>query len=130
AMTPETEPPGGGNRRRIMAYVPDQNVVLMENFYTAKQSSHEQQIWTYRYAEAKEPRLTPPAPIKVSTTADSATVSWSPSNADGKYTIYRGEGPKPWLVDYQHVGTVQPPGATFHDKGLKHGTVYYYYVQV
>jgi hypothetical protein len=31
-MNPSVEPPGGGQRRRIMAAIPDQNVIVMESY--------------------------------------------------------------------------------------------------
>src|SRR5262249_4777355 len=50
-MSPPAEPPGWGNRRRIMVAVPDQNVVLMENFINPSErvagEEGRQQIWTY-----------------------------------------------------------------------------------
>jgi hypothetical protein len=61
-MDPKVEPPGGGQRRRIMAAIPDQNVILMENYVNPTQkipgTEREQQIWTYRFAvrERNEPR--------------------------------------------------------------------------
>src|SRR5713226_2614351 len=57
-MKPKESPPGFGNRRRIMAYVPDLNVIVMENYVNPPQkvpgAEREQQLWTYRYAEPKE----------------------------------------------------------------------------
>src|SRR5262249_27711410 len=62
-MRPAESPPGFGNRRRVMAYVPDLNVIVMEDFFTPPQntgSAREQQMWTYRYAEPKAmPKTTP-----------------------------------------------------------------------
>jgi len=58
-MKPAESPPGFGNRRRVMAYVPDLNVIVMEDYVNPPQNvpgaSREQQMWTYRYAEPKEP---------------------------------------------------------------------------
>jgi hypothetical protein len=57
-MNPDVEPPGGGQRRRIMVAIPDQNVILMENYVNPPQKvpgvDREQQIWTYRYAASKQ----------------------------------------------------------------------------
>src|SRR5207247_70173 len=56
-MNPNIEPPGGGQRRRIMSAIPDQNVILMENYANPPQKipgvDREQQMWTYRYASPK-----------------------------------------------------------------------------
>lgn len=66
-MNPNVEPPGGGQRRRIMVAIPDQNVILMENYVNPPQKvpgvDREQQIWTYRYAMGEGLRATP-APAK------------------------------------------------------------------
>ncbi len=66
-MIPKESPPGFGNRRRVMAYVPELNVIVMENYVNPPQkvpgAEREQQLWTYRYAE---PAALPPArPTKV-----------------------------------------------------------------
>jgi hypothetical protein len=57
-MKPAESPPGFGNRRRVMAYVPDLNVIVMENYVNPPQNvpgaAREQQMWTYRYAEPKK----------------------------------------------------------------------------
>jgi hypothetical protein len=57
-MKPKEWPPGCAPRRRIMAYVPDLNVMVMENYVNPPQKvpgvEREQQMWTYRYAEPKE----------------------------------------------------------------------------
>ena len=56
-MNPNVAPPGGGQRRRIMAAIPDQNVILMENYVNPPQKvpgvDREQQMWTYRYDTPK-----------------------------------------------------------------------------
>jgi hypothetical protein len=133
-MKPKKEPPGWGNRRRVMIYLPDQNLVLMENYVNPSQRvagvDREQQIWTYRYAEAKpDPRPLPPSSIQVTTTASGATVDWQPSasaHVTG-YAVYRGEGVTPWQVEYRLVGKT---AQTSHkDTELKSGTIYYYFVR-
>jgi hypothetical protein len=57
-MRPQLSPPGFAPRRRIMAYVPELNVIVMENYVNPPQKvpgvDREQQMWTYRYAEPKE----------------------------------------------------------------------------
>ncbi len=132
-MNPPQSPPGDGNRRRIMAYVPDQNVVLMENFSTPSPRfpgvQREQQIWTYRYAEAKvDGEPTPPPDVSVTSLESSAIVSWKPSVAKGVrgYAVYRGTGASPWRVDYKKVATVRD--SPFRDDGLPPGLIHYYFV--
>jgi hypothetical protein len=135
-LKPAKEPPGWGNRRRVMIYLPDQNLVLMENYINPTQrvagTEREQQVWTYRYAEPKpDPRPLPPAGVKVTTTANNATVTWQPS-ASAKvtgYVIYRGTGAQPWQVDYRATGRVAKDQTSYQDKDLKAGTLYYYCVR-
>src|SRR5262245_29052493 len=54
-MTTRENPPGYGSRRRIMCYVPDLNVTVMENYVNPAQRidgvDREQQMWTYRHAQ-------------------------------------------------------------------------------
>jgi hypothetical protein len=97
-MKPKDAPPGFGNRRRVMAYVPDLNVVVMENCVNPPQrvpgADREQQIWTYRYAEPKAPseaaapKVVRPRPPLVDGLVDSVLtgqkvrLTWQPSGAD------------------------------------------------
>jgi hypothetical protein len=64
-MNPAREPDGWGNRRNVMAFIPDQNLVLLEHYANPTERipgvDREQQIWTYRYAETKG-RASVPAP--------------------------------------------------------------------
>jgi len=57
-MNPNVEPPGGGQRRRIMA------AILMENYVNPPQKipgvDREQQIWTYRYGTPKDATIATP----------------------------------------------------------------------
>ncbi len=56
-LDPPTMPGGFHNRRRLMVAVPDQNLILMENYVNQSDrlpdAEREQQIWTYRYAATK-----------------------------------------------------------------------------
>jgi hypothetical protein len=135
-MKPPREPDGRGNRRRILVAVPDQNLLVMENYVNPTERvpgvEREQQIWTYRYAEAKpDPAPLPPTAVRVTTTASGALLEWqpSPSPQAAGYVVYRGEGPQPWQVDFRPVGRVAQPQTSFRDMGLKRGTVYLYAVR-
>lgn len=71
-MNPPREPDGWGNRRRIMVALPEQNLILMEMYVNptlrVAGTDREQQIWTYRYADAKpEAASKPPTSIKART---------------------------------------------------------------
>jgi hypothetical protein len=135
-MKPPREPDGWRNRRRIMVAVPDQNLILMENFATPDDRiqgvAREQQMWTYRYAVPKaDPAPRPPSQVRVSTTAGGAKVLWKPSPSDGVtgYRISRGEGPQPWQANFRKVGQVDGTKTSFVDAKLKRGKVYYYFVR-
>jgi hypothetical protein len=135
-MKPPAGPPGWGNRRRIMVAVPDQNVVLMENFINASDrvpvAEGRQQIWTYRYADPpREPGPPPPNDLHVATTANGATLTWKPSPSPDAmgYVVRRGEGPQPWRLDFREVGRVGKGETSFRDVGLHSGTVSFYHVQ-
>lgn len=63
-MKPNREPDGNGNRCRVMTYVPDQNLFVMEAYIHPSQRvpgvDREQQIWTYRFGDAKPTALPKP----------------------------------------------------------------------
>jgi hypothetical protein len=98
-MEPKDAPPGFGNRRRIMAYIPDLNVTVMENYVNPAQkipgTDREQQMWTYRYAELKEPvkstakppvRTRPPLVSGITASVLGPTrvkLAWQPSTSKG-----------------------------------------------
>jgi hypothetical protein len=136
-MNPAREPDTWGNRRRCGVFLPDLNVMLMEAYVNPGEKvpgvDREQQIWTYRVAEAP-PRSGPAAPTGVRATATpaGAVVSWAlPTGPDTtEHVVLRGEGDKPWLVDYREVGRVRGDLTVFNDGGLKPGgTIYHYAVQ-
>ncbi len=96
-MNPNVEPPGGGQRRRLMAAIADQNVILMENYVNPSQKvpgvEREQQMWTYRYEAPKnktpvpalkkqnpKPRIVEDLFVSVHS-ATKATLSW-PASSD------------------------------------------------
>ncbi len=135
-MNPPVESPGWHNRRRIMVAVPDQNVILMENYINpvsrVPNVEREQQIWSYRLADpGPDARLPAPEGLKVVTEKGAAVLTWQPVQGAGLtgYTVHRGEGARPWQAEFREVGRVQAGTATFRDAGLKAGTVYHYRVQ-
>jgi hypothetical protein len=64
-MKPAPEPDSAGNRTRNLVFAPELNLAILEN---CTSRPREQQVWTYRYADAKNryeapplrPRETPP----------------------------------------------------------------------
>jgi hypothetical protein len=134
-MNPPREPDGWGNRRRIMVAIPDQNLILMEMYVNPTLRvagvEREQQIWTYRFADAKlEVAPRPPTGVKVATSGKSATVEWQADGPGVRYEVYRGEGNRPWVVDYQKVAVAAAGGkASITDDNLKPGTINHYFVR-
>lgn len=49
-MKPPVEPDAGGNRTRNLVFAPELNLAILEN---CTSRPREQQVWTYRYADAK-----------------------------------------------------------------------------
>jgi hypothetical protein len=52
-MNPPQEPDPSGNRARQLMFAPELNLAILENRTHPPQGQHEQQIWTYRYADGK-----------------------------------------------------------------------------
>ena len=72
-MRPTAEPEASGNRARQLIFAPELNLAILENC-TSK--PREQQLWTYRYADAPAPRpLQPPQPRREPALVDDAVVS-------------------------------------------------------
>jgi hypothetical protein len=135
-MKPAREPDGKGNRRRVMAALPDQDLLLLENYINSTERvpgvEREQQIWTYRFASARADKTpSPPTNVKAATTADAAILTWQANASPGVsgYKIYRGEGKQPWTTEYKEVGAVEKDQTSFRDKDLKRGVIYYYAVR-
>jgi hypothetical protein len=135
-MNPPEEPPGGGARRRIIVAVPDQNVVLMENYVNPAQKilgvDREQQMWTYRYGQGKQETLLPPVDVQVSCTAQGAAVTWKPSPSPDVtgYILYGGFGDKPWEVKYEELKRFDAKQTQWRDEPLRPTKIPYYYLVV
>jgi hypothetical protein len=135
-LKPPRQPDGFRNRRRILVAVPDQNVLLLENYVNSTDRipgvDREQQVWTYRLAEAKpDPRPLPPPALRVTTSDRGAALEWraSPSPGVTGYRVYRGEGATPWRVELAPAGRTGKAQTRFDDRGLKPGTVCTYAVR-
>ncbi len=133
-MNPLREPDSTGNRSRVLAYAPELGLTILENRTRSKPGPPEQQIWTYCFKPAGpglQKLLQPPTDLQVTTTANSAMLSWKPCKTAGAnhYILYRGTGEYPWTVNYQKIASVKADKTVYHDKGLRRGTVYYYTVR-
>jgi hypothetical protein len=132
-MHPPREPDASGNRARLLTYLPDRGVAVLETRTHPPQGPAEQQIWTYCYsrplAEPNPPPL-PPTEVRVTTGKDSAELTWKPgTSAAAGFVIYRAEGEQPWEAAYREVGRVGKERTSFHNKALKRGTVYHYAIR-
>lgn len=90
-MNPPQEPTTSGSRARMMLFIPDRNLVILENRTHPPHGPAEQQIWTYRYAPRPAAAMPVDAPVARTTpriveqghvsvrSAKQAEVSWSPS---------------------------------------------------
>jgi fibronectin type 3 domain-containing protein len=91
-------------------------------------------MWTYCFKPAGpglQKLLQPPTDLQVTTTANSAKMTWKPSTYQRatQYIVYRGTGKYPWTVNYQKIASVKANETVYHDKRLQQGTVYYYAVR-
>ncbi|MEX0701528.1 MAG: ThuA domain-containing protein [Planctomycetales bacterium] len=97
AMKPATEPQGPSSRTRSLVYVPDLNLFVLEStitpFHRVPGVDREQQIWTYRFAEAEPIETTRPQskrtrprivedPVVSVISAKEVIVSWPGSAGD------------------------------------------------
>jgi len=116
-------PDPSGNRNRILLYLPDKNLFVLEN-----RTRREQQILTFRYAEAPAPRPRV-AGLKVVTQPGGATLTWTPTGgtARRRYAIWRGQGTRPWEVRLGKIAVdVEMP--SYQDRRLTRGVTYVYQV--
>ncbi|MBI1830691.1 MAG: hypothetical protein HYR84_04485, partial [Planctomycetes bacterium] len=133
-MEPNVEPPGGGQRRRIMAAIPDQNVILMENYVNPSQKipgvDREQQIWTYRYLRLKNDKTTPPPELlRLESRSDGVFILWR-GEKTSQWFIRREKGAQPWLAapEKDIVLSGDKYIQSYVDKDLRKGEIRYYSV--
>ncbi|MCG3177949.1 MAG: hypothetical protein BIFFINMI_00272 [Phycisphaerae bacterium] len=121
-------PDDSGTRDRLMLYLPDRNIVVLE-----ARTSKEQQIWTYRLAKPA-PAVLPPTPteIAVVTLGDGkAAITCKGmlySGRDVRFQLYRA-GPleQPWQTQFRKVAEGPSGTLDFTDTDLEPGKVYDYY---
>lgn len=61
--TPNSEPDAAGNRTRNLIFAPELNLAILEN---CTSQPREQQVWTYRYADAEDNYVPPQAKLRTS----------------------------------------------------------------
>lgn len=134
-MNPSREPTPSGNRARLLTFLPDHGVALLENRTHPPTAPAEQQVWTYRYAFSpadRDPPLGPPTGLSLTAGKEEMSLEWKrPSKATARYVVYRGEGEQPWKADLRRIGVVKAregEGPKFVDRTVKPGVVYHYAV--
>jgi hypothetical protein len=125
-MNPPVEPDYSGTRGRLMRYLADKNVVILEG-----RTDTEQQIWTYRLANPPPPAPTFAAPQGLTVTTlngGQAELTWQTVAGAAGYHVYYATADVPWKTVFARRTPEPIKAATFQDSGLKTGTVNYYYV--
>jgi hypothetical protein len=108
-MNPPVEPDFSGVRSTMMRFIPEHNLVFLENRTRAAQGG-EQQVWTYRL-EDTETALPPPVPApdapKLTIAEDGqAHIAWQHATTGAKaagYRIYQGTGAKTWELEWKAI---------------------------
>jgi len=125
----EREPDPSGSRNRVLVYLEDRNLFFLENNTPGgDRGKREQQVWTFRWAEAPAPPRA--VALTVTTEEKAARLTWE-TPRDGPVTawnVYRGEGARPWEVALQRLAE-GVKGDTFRDTGLARGATCFYQVR-
>jgi len=112
-MKPAREPDGSGSRRRVMTFIPELNVTIMEAYVNPTERvpdvEREQQIWVYRHPEEKNPVVVKKRRIV------SATVIISPKIVED--AVVSVIGPKEVKLSWT------PPGADVVDYHVERAVV-------
>ncbi|GBD37434.1 hypothetical protein HRbin36_02565 [bacterium HR36] len=131
-MNPSREPDPSGNRARLLTFLPDHGLAILENRTHPPHGPAEQQIWTYRYAAPTKNTQRSLVPrLKVNTTPISAILTWQSlaTRPPGRWLIYRGEGQHPWEARYYRLADVPGHQNRYEDRSVEKGRVYYYFVR-
>jgi hypothetical protein len=125
--SPEGDIGSSGSRNRILVYLPDHNVFVMEN-----RADNQQQIWTYRYRKVDLSKQPPARPTEVAVTVDAygkATLTWKPGDdpAVAEYRVLRGVGDTPWTAEFKPIARGLKE-TRLVDDGLERGKIHYYRV--
>jgi len=119
-----------GSRNRVLLYLADRNLFVMENATSGQGGQpREQQVWTFRYADAPAPHP-PPVRLRVTTEKDAAALEWDapPGGPDAVWHIYRSAADdKPWQIHWAKIPAAR--GSPYRDTDLKPGATYFYQVR-
>ena len=127
----KTQPDGVGGRSRVMTFVPDQNLFLIDSYIRPTEEGpkiREHQIWTLRYAENKPSTAPlPPSAGKLSTGMDWSRLEWQPSASPNvaNYVIHHGEGAMPWQVEWKKAAELNQSATSRGELDLKPKIIYH-----
>lgn len=118
------EPERSGPRNRILTYLEDRNFFVLEN-----RTKNEQQVLTFRYAEAPPP--SPLIDLSVVTKDSGAALEWTQAGgASGRrWELWRGKGRTAWEAKLERVAPdLREPRC--EDSGLESAAMYFYQVRL
>jgi hypothetical protein len=97
---PPREPPVSGNRARLLTFLPDHNLAVLETRTHPPSGPAEQQIWTYRHATPTRGADDEVVPMSAHIEKNIVILSWKhpPGARSPDLTILRGEGEQSWRV--------------------------------
>ncbi|MCX7591331.1 MAG: hypothetical protein N2255_06850 [Kiritimatiellae bacterium] len=131
-MNPPQEPDYSGTRGRLMWFLPDFNLVILEN-----RTDTEQQIWTYRYNHPKPERpdrIPAPKAVELETTHEGTVrLHWEPVSVPNRkvlgYRVYRRTSTlETWKSRFEPLTHVPVPDTQFTDEHVPEGYICTYYV--
>lgn len=125
---PAVEATPSMSRSRNLSFSEEHNLFILET--TSKESKgNGPEIWTYRLRRAPtDKRPAPPSDVHLSTDSGKVVLTWTASaSGTASHNIYRGEGDKPWTVQFQKIGTVATNSYT--DATSATGKLYFYMVR-
>ena len=133
-MNPPREPDYSGTRGRLMRYLPDRNIVILEG-----RTRNEQQIWTYRlgaqkvhtalrWLKHKQPPMHPTELTAETQPGGKVKLAWKGVDAAVGYHVYRSHTREPWQVAFGKLTKDPVKTTTFLDAELSPGKIYTYRV--
>jgi hypothetical protein len=107
----DVQPPDpSGSRNRILTYLEDQNLFVLENNTDVVgadgKKTREQQIWTFRYKSARGPAPVMPTGVRVVPEEGRTRLHFRPDGAEGRMSWYveRADGGDPSRLEFKSVG--------------------------
>jgi len=133
-MNPKQELDPSGNRARVLMFAPELNVAILENRTHRGHGAQndEQQILTYRFADAQPRNMPAPPPhVQVLVDKDRAELTWSasPSPEVIAYHVYRAQSDLPWQAEFKRVHKTGKEDRCFSDTNVEREKNHIYFVR-